>query len=109
MGIVAIAAIYLLGRLTASRSQLRTGLLNGSILTLGMIVAIVVAAVVNWDFFFTGFHTLFFEGGTWRFAYSDTLIRLFPEQFWFDAALLIGGMTTLGALAILIAMWRWKR
>ncbi len=108
LGIVAITAVYLLGRETTTRSQLRVALLNGSILTLGIVAAVVVAAVINWDFFFTGFHTLFFEGGTWRFAYSDTLIRLFPEQFWFDAALLIGGMTTLGALVILIAMWRWK-
>jgi integral membrane protein (TIGR01906 family) len=108
-GFIALVSAYLLGRRVSTRRELRNGLLNGSILTLGMIAAIVLAAVINWDYFFTGFHTLFFEGGTWRFAYSDTLIRLFPEQFWFDAALLIGGMTTLGALIILTAMWRWKQ
>jgi integral membrane protein (TIGR01906 family) len=73
----------------------------------GIVVTIVLAAIVNWDFFFTTFHTMLFESGTWRFAYSDTLIRLFPEQFWFDAALLIGGLTTLIALLLLFAMWRW--
>jgi integral membrane protein (TIGR01906 family) len=61
-----------------------------------------VSAVVAWDTFFTAFHQLFFAGGTWVFAYSDTLIRLFPEQFWFDAALTVGGLTLLGALALLL-------
>lgn len=82
---------------------------QGAMLTLGLIAAIVLAAIINWDFFFTGFHRLFFESGTWYFAYSDTLIRLFPEQFWFDAALLIGGLTVFEALSILgISLW-WRR
>lgn len=37
--------------------------------------------------FFSWFHTLFFEGDTWLFLYSDTLIRLFPIRFWQDAFL----------------------
>jgi integral membrane protein (TIGR01906 family) len=101
-------AAFVLGRIPATRRDLRLGLMNGGVLTLGIIGAIVLAAIVNWDFFFTSFHTLLFESGTWRFAYSDTLIRLFPEQFWFDAALLIGGMTTLIAFVILLATWRWE-
>lgn len=37
--------------------------------------------------FFAGFHALFFEGESWVFLYSDTLIRLFPIRFWQDAFL----------------------
>jgi len=107
-GLLAALAIYLLNREPITRRQLRAGLFNGGVLTLGIIVAIVLAAVINWDFFFTGFHGLFFASGTWRFAYSDTLIRLFPEKFWFDAALFIGGMTLLGALGILVLTRRWR-
>jgi integral membrane protein (TIGR01906 family) len=107
-GLIGLFSIFWLGKDPSTRRDLYAGLFHGSLLTLGMIGAIVLAAIVNWDFFFTGFHTLFFESGTWRFAYSDTLIRLFPEQFWFDAALLIGGMTTLSALVILLVTWRWK-
>jgi integral membrane protein (TIGR01906 family) len=90
-----------------NRPLLRQALWGGAIFTLSIIAAIIVIAVLNWDFFFTGFHTIFFTSGTWRFEYSDTLIRLFPEQFWFDAALLIGGLTTLTALLILSFVWRW--
>jgi len=108
-GISMAAAVYRLGRSAATRREMWQGLFNGSILTLGLIAAIVLAAVVNWEFFFTGFHSLFFQSGTWYFAYSDTLIRLFPEQFWFDAALAAGGLTTAGALATLAVSWRGKR
>ncbi|GAB4510628.1 MAG: TIGR01906 family membrane protein [Anaerolineae bacterium] len=83
------------------RVALRRGLFTGSFLTLTLIGVIVVSAVLAWDVFFTAFHQVFFESGTWRFAYSDTLIRLFPERFWFDAAIIIGLLTSGGALLIL--------
>ncbi|MEO0599678.1 MAG: DUF1461 domain-containing protein, partial [Chloroflexota bacterium] len=58
-----------------------------------------------WDFFFTQFHNVFFEQGTWRFYYSDTLIRLYPERFWFEASLVVGVLTVVGALVILGISW----
>ena len=48
----------------------------------------------------------FFEDGTWQFYYTDTLIRLYPEQFWFDASLTVGIMTTLTAL--IVGVWSWR-
>jgi integral membrane protein (TIGR01906 family) len=72
-------------------------------------VAVVLAAILSWDVFFTGFHTLFFQSDTWYFAYSDTLIRLFPEQFWFDAALLIGGLAIIEALVVIAFTIRWRK
>jgi integral membrane protein (TIGR01906 family) len=107
-GLLALAAGYLLLRRQGTRPIFRKAILNGSILTLALIAAIVVTAVLNWDYFFTEFHTLFFESGSWRFAYSDTLIRLFPEQFWFDAAITIGGLVTGCALLALVFAWRWR-
>ena len=37
--------------------------------------------------FFAGFHAIFFEGDSWLFLFSDTLLRLFPIRFWQDAFL----------------------
>ncbi|MBI1276975.1 MAG: TIGR01906 family membrane protein [Anaerolineaceae bacterium] len=90
----------------SNRKALWSALLNGSRLTIGIILAIVIIAVTSWDTFFTTFHQLFFAGGTWQFEYSDTLIRLFPEQFWFDASLIIGGATLLVALATMFVTIR---
>lgn len=91
------------------REFARRGIRNGSLLTLGIIISIVVVILVAWDAFFTAFHSVFFESGTWRFAYSDTLIRLFPEQFWLDASLIIGGMIGLGGIILLSIARYWRR
>lgn len=95
VGVLYVAALYSLYR--ANRGRLANTLRCGAITTLVMIVSVVVLAAVGWEFFFVAFHELFFADGTWYFPYSDTLIRLFPEQFWFDAALTIGGLTIFGA------------
>lgn len=95
-GLIALIATGLLWR--SHRDRFRAALLNGSRFTVGIIFAIVIIAITSWDTFFTTFHRIFFTGGTWQFEYSDTLIRLFPEQFWFDASLIIGGITLLIAL-----------
>lgn len=77
------------------------GIFNGGVLTIGILIMIVLGAVFAWDFFFTTFHRVFFQEGTWVFLYSDTLIRLFPEQFWFDAALTIGILSVSSALGLI--------
>lgn len=106
---LAVAAALALARRAGTRPDLYDALFRGAVLTLGLIVAIVIVAVLSWDFFFVAFHSLFFENDTWYFAYSDTLIRLFPEQFWFDAALLVGGLTGLTALIVLFVTWRLRQ
>jgi integral membrane protein (TIGR01906 family) len=70
------------------------GLRRGGVWMIGLAVALGLIAGVGitinpdvfWEFF-TFFHTLFFEGNSWLFYYSDTLIRLFPIRFWQDAFL----------------------
>lgn len=98
-GNVFLWAVWL-WRNPVQRMYIWRGVQQGSIVTLSLIAAIVVVAIIAWDTFFTLFHTLFFESGTWRFAYSDTLIRLFPEQFWFDAAIVVGTLTSIGAIIL---------
>jgi integral membrane protein (TIGR01906 family) len=90
---------------TARAKAFWQGGFNGGLLTLGLIVTIVLGAIFAWDYFFTTFHQLFFTEGTWIFLYSDTLIRLFPERLWFDAALLIGLLTVSGAVIFTLFSW----
>jgi integral membrane protein (TIGR01906 family) len=105
--LLAIVCVLLLWKYF-SIAALRLSLLQGSFLTLGLIATIILLALTAWDMFFTIFHSFFFEAGTWRFYFSDTLIRLYPEQFWFDAALVVGGLTTLGAIIILGVTLGWR-
>jgi integral membrane protein (TIGR01906 family) len=79
------------------------GLQGGGILTLSLIAALALWMLVGFNAFFTAFHGVFFEGGTWLFRASDTLIRLFPLRFWRDAGLLVaGGVSVLAVLAVLM-------
>jgi integral membrane protein (TIGR01906 family) len=56
--------------------------------------------------FFSGFHGLFFEGDSWLFAYTDTLIRLFPIRFWQDTFLFAAGIAVAGGLALALGIRR---
>jgi len=80
------------------------GLRRGGWLMMGLAAAVgLFAAAAFWEFF-TYFHALFFEGDTWLFYYSDTLIRLFPMRFWQDAFLWAGIIVLGCALALALGL-----
>lgn len=79
---------------------LPTALLRGSVFTLGLLAVVGAFMGVSWGRFFTAFHQLFFEGETWVFPMSDTLIRLFPMRFWIDVAVLLVGLLVIEAMAL---------
>ena len=82
----------------------RQGLRRGGWLMIGLVIAIgLFGALAFWQFF-TLFHSLFFEGDSWMFLYSDTLIRLFPLQFWQDAFLWAGVISVGGALVLALGL-----
>jgi integral membrane protein (TIGR01906 family) len=89
------------------RLGLRRGgwLMVGFAATIGLIVVIGIAVNPNvFDEFFTGFHQLFFEGDSWLFLFSDTLIRLFPIRFWEDAFLWAAIIALGGGIALGLAL-----
>lgn len=100
--VLAVGIGWALWRRPDTRPAFWRALRDAGLITLAAIAAIVIGAVAAWNAFFTAFHNLFFADGTWQFLYSDTLIRLFPEQFWFDSAIIIGLFTGLIALAFVI-------
>jgi integral membrane protein (TIGR01906 family) len=73
---------------------------RGGWTTVGLIVLILMYLVFNFNSLFTNFHKIFFEGDTWLFRYSDTLIRLFPIIFWRDAFIWIGTLALLTGAGI---------
>ncbi|GAA4656878.1 TIGR01906 family membrane protein [Arthrobacter cryoconiti] len=88
-----LAAVMVVGMVYLSKRSvggIRRGLFAGSIATLVLIIALGVLAVLGWEAFFTEFHRIFFANGTWTFYTDDTLIRLFPSDFWTDSGIFIG-------------------
>ena len=71
------------------RQTLASAIQSGGLLTSGVILTIALLALFAWQFWFETFHLFFFKPGSWLFSYSDTLIRLFPVEFWFDGTLKI--------------------
>ena len=111
-GILVVALV--IGGVTATwlrhepRRQGRIMLLaSGAIGAVAVILALVFA--VAFEPAFLAFHELFFPPGTYLFATGSELIVLFPEPFWFDAALLAGASIVLVAVLVsLIGFWRWR-
>ncbi|GAA1888995.1 hypothetical protein GCM10009715_38540 [Paeniglutamicibacter psychrophenolicus] len=103
LGVIAVIALAYLGKRYAG--GIRRGLFAGSVVTLVLLAGLTTVAILGWDSFFTTFHEIFFSQGNWTFNYSDTLIRLYPPQFWVDAAIGIAGMVVLTALITLIRSW----
>lgn len=79
----------------------------GSIGAVAVVLAIVFA--VAFEPAFLAFHELFFPPGTYLFETGSELIVLFPQPFWFDAALLAGAAIVLVAVVVsVIGLWRWR-
>ncbi|MEW6083175.1 MAG: TIGR01906 family membrane protein [Chloroflexota bacterium] len=106
-----LLALGIWSRLGNWEQAYRQGLMRGGwtmvglAIVVGLIVVIGIAVNPNvfWNFF-AGFHSLFFEGDSWLFLYSDTLIRLFPLRFWQDAFLLAAVIALGGGVALGVGM-----
>ena len=98
------AAVYVLGGLIArSRGWQNVyfkAIFLGGKITAGILVMILFLTLISFQALFTNFHLLFFEGNSWLFFYSDTLIRLFPVQFWQDIFLVFGILTLAGGILL---------
>jgi integral membrane protein (TIGR01906 family) len=85
------------------------GLHLGGFITSGMILLIGTLAIVAWQAWFELFHRFFFQPGSWLFSYTDTLIRLFPAQFWFDATITISILSFITGLSPAFFSWRLRQ
>ncbi|MBM3179700.1 MAG: TIGR01906 family membrane protein [Chloroflexi bacterium] len=104
-------AILALLAILASRGKWIPAYINalrrGGMWMIGLAVSLAVIAgagiLLNPDIFwqfFTSFHQIFFEGDSWLFYFSDTLIRLFPIRFWQDAFLWAAVLTLGGGVGL---------
>jgi integral membrane protein (TIGR01906 family) len=110
---ITIAALVAVG-ITAAwlrrepRRQGRILLISaGTIGAVALLLAGIFAVAFEPAFLF--FHQLFFPPGTYLFPSGSRLITLFPEGFWFDAALLAGASIVVVALVVtVVGFRRWR-
>lgn len=94
IALIILAALSILAKRGGWIPDYLNGLRRGGMWMIGLAAAlglttglgILVNPNIFWEFF-SAFHHVFFEGDSWLFYFSDTLIRLFPIRFWQDAFL----------------------
>lgn len=87
------------------------GLVYGSGLTLVLMAAMGVVTLVDFNWFFYRFHLISFANDLWMLnPATDYLIMLFPQGFWFEAALFCVAVAVAGALILGgLGWWLLKR
>jgi integral membrane protein (TIGR01906 family) len=111
IGVAGLAVLGLVARRFNWPAGYLAGLRRGGWLTLGLAATGGVIGTIGaagsgdlfWSFF-SDFHGLFFSGDSWLFAYSDTLIRLYPVKFWEDAITYIAAIAALGAIGFIMGL-----
>lgn len=83
---------------------LAKGALLGGGLTLGLMVVFGIVALAGFDSVFLKFHQLSFANDFWHLdPRTDYLVRIFPQDFWFDATMWVAVRAIAGALVITVA------
>lgn len=104
IGFAVLSVAWLGIRISGKRLDLaRRALRLAAISTFALVVLVALVAVVDFDTFFSAFHGLFFEPGTWVFPSDSVLIMLFPEPFWTSAGIWWGALTSFVA-AVYVAL-----
>lgn len=110
-----LMALIVLGGLVffLARAQTRwqgyQAIFYGGVATVAVLLFIALFILIGWDSFFVLFHELLFPPGTWTFRYSDSLIRLFPETFWFDFGVLLSGTAFFSGLLVALLGYLLRR
>ena len=76
----------------------------GGGLTLGLLVLFGIVALVGFDSVFLKFHQLSFANDFWQLdPRTDYLVRIFPQDFWFDATVWVAVRAIAGAVVLTVA------
>ena len=98
--LVFVAAVFIWAADAPLRLVARI-LLQASLFTLGLLALFAVLALVGFDELFLRFHLVAFTNDLWKLnPATDHLIQMFPRDFWFDATMLVAGLTALEAVLL---------
>jgi len=102
VGVVAVLGIW--AWLARWWREFLVGLRRGGWLAVILVGSLVAFSLIAFGIFFTAFHNVFFEPGTWQFLWSDSLIRLFPQRFWQDIFIYVGVIVVVTGLLLGIGL-----
>ena len=93
--------ISLLWRRKKYWRQLARGVVGGSGITLGLVLALGLGVLLNFDQLFLRFHLISFTNELWQLdPAKDYLIMLFPQGFFYNAAIFCALAAAIGAVVL---------
>jgi integral membrane protein (TIGR01906 family) len=111
-----VVLLIAIGLVIASLVALRREPRRAGIVMVWTSAGVGIAAIAAGGFFaidfdqaFLAFHELFFPQGNFLFGPDSNLLRLFPEGFWFESALVAGLLIVLSCAAVTLVGWRLAR
>lgn len=102
LGGIALVAVGWLRRRSGDRSWVGRAATSGGWACVALSALAAAGVGLAWSSFFTGFHETLFQPGTWQFPVDSTLIQLYPEVFWRDAATALVGLTVLEGVTLVL-------
>lgn len=105
LGTLIYALGYAVGSLFRGKRQywrqLEWGVVGGSSITLALMLALGLGTLLGFNQLFLQFHLISFSNQLWQLDPArDYLIMLFPERFFYDAALFCALGTAVGAVVL---------
>lgn len=108
--LVALVVALVTGWLLRGEARrIGASLLGGAAIVGGVAIVLAVAFAFAFEPTFLAFHAVFFPPDTYLFPPGSQLITLFPEPFWYDAALAAGIAIVASATVVSLAGWRLMR
>lgn len=111
--IIAFVAVIVWRRRREAPTALARSTLSACGVVALLVVVLGIIGISGFDSAFRQFHLLFFTNDLWQLSSRDGLIQLFPQRFFFDTTLLIGGVTLAFVVAAgagsAIYLWRRRR
>jgi len=99
--VLAYAGVCLFWQKGRYRQRLVWRVIGGSGITLALMLALGLGTLLNFDQLFLQFHLISFTNELWQLDPArDYLIMLFPQGFWYDAAIFCALATGGGAVVL---------
>ncbi len=94
-----ISVVWLIGLLLSKPGDYLT--LSG---VFGLLILVFLGVLVfsNYGRAFEIFHSLIFDPFSWRFRYTDTLLRIYPMKFWYETTKLVAIMSFCLSLLVML-------
>ncbi len=109
LGSLVYMVLYVAVNLTLRRAafwrDLARRVLWGSGVTVGLLAVAGIGVATGFDELFLWFHLVSFRNDFWQLYPGDKLLLLFPEEFFNDAALFVGGAALAEAVIIGALAW----